>query len=415
MAKELYPKDVLMRFERYGDFDNCYANEDALRLLNKTTSVVSRYIPYSRLKEAVAETKLVFLSPEKWSDPFEKIYLRTKYYGISEGEIYEPPQIACLCFTTQKFRNSVALWKCFKTDMNQQLVRVEFYLNNFVKQICSLQKEVNVYVSVINYKLDANTIKSGCDFIRKITENIDDHTNLEELYIKSLSYKRKSFEYEREIRIFLIPKNQKSLDIDGGVFCMKNFDYKNAVKSIWVEPLPPGWILFDRARDELKFLASKISRSNLYKQQEPCKEIKLKDKVILAIINWDLTDEMNSNNVTKFVADAFQEYERNPITWIRCSKYIREKDRIKQRHLKSQISDATHIWILDYNSDASLPLDGLETDYYKITRNKIGKVGLVKSKNEVPCTVECLDPSKLSSSVDEEPITFMFLEDLIWN
>lgn len=138
-------------------------------------------------------------------------------------------------------------------------------------------------------------------------------------------------------------------------------------------------------------------------------------KIVVAIINWDMTDEMNSNNVTKFVADAFQEYERNPITWIRCSKYIREKERVKQRHLKSQISDATHIWIVDYNSDTSLPLDGLETDYYKITRNKIGKVGLVKSKNKVPCTIECLDPTKLSSSVDEEPITFMFLEDLIWN
>lgn len=416
MAKKEHLKNAFMHFEKYDNFDNCYANGDALNLLKKTNSVVSRYMPYYRFKKDVSESKLTFLSPEKWTDPFEKIYLHTKFYGISEGDVYEPSPIACLCLTTQQFRNSVAFWKCFKTDMNQQLVRVEFYLKNVVEQICSLLKNVNVYVSVMNYKLDANTIKSGCDFIRKITENIGEHTNLEELYIKSLSYKRSSFEYEREISFFLIPQNREGLSIDGnGVFCLKNFDYVRAVKKIWVEPHPPEWILLDKAREELKFLAPKVSKSILYKLQEPYNEIKLKDEVVVAVINWNMTDEMNSDNVAGYVAEAFREYKNNPVTWNRHPKYIHGDERVKQRHLKSLISKTTHIWIIDYNSDASLPLDGLITDYYIIKKDKTENFSLVKSKANAPCSVECLDPTKLPSSVDDDPITFMLLENLIWN
>ena len=163
-------------------------------------------------------------------------------------------------------------------------------------------------------------------------------------------------------------------------------------------------------------MSLKVGRSNLYRQQESCDKISLIDDVVVAVINWDMTDEMNSDNVVQYVADAFEKFQKSPIAWNHRFGYYRSTDeRKRQRELKLRVSNATRIWIIDYNSEASLPLDGLESDYYVIKKNKEGNVGLVKSKSVVPCSTLSLDSDKLPASVDDEPITFVFLEDLVFN
>lgn len=393
-----------------------------------------RFMPYSRVMQMFKENKIAFVSPDKWDDPYEKKYLNVKVNG---NEILL--NMACLCFKTSLNDNSAAFWNSVKKE-GEPVIRLTIDLCELWNVLDEFAEEndAQVYVSSVKYT-----------DLKKINEAYKNpaivKSNLEESYIRLMSLKRNAYKYEEELRVFVVWKKNN----EGKVFDdfkkdkILKIDLKKSeiVKKILLDRTLSkietavqfnlldkqgknsyreleNYLLKNKLRKNIRISKSSFEKCKITSMSiciPSCLKEKKDDKIVVAIINWDMTDEMNSNNVTKFVADAFQEYERNPITWIRCSKYIREKDRVKQRHLKSQISDATHIWILDYNSDASLPLDGLETDYYKITRNKIGKVGLVKSKNEVPCTIECLDPTKLSSSVDEEPITFMLLEDMIWS
>ena len=137
-------------------------------------------------------------------------------------------------------------------------------------------------------------------------------------------------------------------------------------------------------------------------------------KVIVAVINWDMTDEMNEDNASQYIAEAFNEYQQNPITWNRNPQSFHHiEERQKQRKLKSLVAKVNHVWKVDYNSDASIPLDGLDSDYYEIKRNGDGNVVLIKSKEKIPFSALCLDPSKLPSSVEDDAITFVLLKDLM--
>jgi len=265
-------KNDIMSFWRYGNLKNCFVNDEWL----KRDHVVSHYMPYFRFKEAVQKPKpyLLFISPEKWDDPFEKIYLHTHFSGFPGHKLYEPPKLYCLCFTKQKVKNSDAFWKCFKSDTNQQLVRVEFSLSALIKQICSLAKDFNVYVSLVDYRLQRDVIKNYSDFVVNVVDEIDEKTNLEELYIKMLSYKRSVYDYEQELRIFLVPKENKHNIKDEHYYKIENFDYASVVKKVWLEPFPSGWVTKKKMQEDLICLSDRIVQSSIYKNQKPCDEIK---------------------------------------------------------------------------------------------------------------------------------------------
>ena len=71
-------KFIPMSFERYGSFKNCYINKKVANWLKLQNPIVSRYMLYSNFKGAAEKSHLTFVSPDKWVDPFEKIYLNTK-------------------------------------------------------------------------------------------------------------------------------------------------------------------------------------------------------------------------------------------------------------------------------------------------------------------------------------------------
>lgn len=276
-AKKKNAKLTFMSFKPLRGKKNCFVNVEAEKLLEKKT-IVSRYMPYARFLQSVRSRQLVFISPEMWTDPFEKIYLES---NISNGETsisFTSKQVACLCFTKHRFGNSDAFWKTFKTNVSQQLVRVEFNIMNVIEQICSLLKgmNVNVYVSVMNYRLNCNEIKNPKKFIPKIEENVDNTTDLEKLYVKMLSYKRMAFAYEKEIRIFIVAKNDICKE---NLFSLKKMAYEKAIEKIWLEPLPSDWVSPKKAKEELedvsKILSDKIGRSSLFKKCDSCGEINL--------------------------------------------------------------------------------------------------------------------------------------------
>lgn len=272
-----------MDFVPFDGLKNCFVNKNKDRMtmkwFDRPDPTISRYMPYITFKKSVNDNCLLFVSPEKWTDPFEKIYLHAHLSGFPNIKDFIPPKVACLCFTRHLTGNSDAFWKSFKKDINQQLVRVEFSLKSLLVQLCSKLKNIHIYVSAIDYSLEQQKIKQPSLFLPSII-NLNDNKKIdqEELFIKMLSYKRMSYEYENEIRIFLVPNGNKEIQFqDNGVFRIKEFDYAAAVKKVWIEPFPSGWITKAKAKEQMPLLSSRINRSGIYKTQKPCEQILFSD------------------------------------------------------------------------------------------------------------------------------------------
>ena len=94
-----------------------------------------------------------------------------------------------------------------------------------------------------------------------------------------LSYKRQAFEYEEEMRIFLVPKKGNTLKIDHekGIYQLEKFDYFKATEHIYLEPLPSGWVTKKMVKNDLSILSEKISQSVIYKKQKECEQVSFKD------------------------------------------------------------------------------------------------------------------------------------------
>ena len=281
MAKKTY-----LDFNTYAKYSNCFVNSEAVELLKKEGSVICRYMPYSRLEKWIKESIMTFVSPNRWDDPFEKIYLNTILTNSSLRIRYKPPRIASLCFSKSLFKDSVAFWNNFKTSDSEQLVRVEFNFKKMMIQLIKLleQYDMHIYVVAVNYSLQQKIIKNKEEFVNRILRSHGNEVDAEFLYIKILSYKRKAFSFENEVRVILVP--QKKIEFDKNeCFVVEGMDYNAIIENIWLEPirLPSGWISEDSVRERLPKFKKKINQSPLYDEQEKCKKIDLEQLKIRGV------------------------------------------------------------------------------------------------------------------------------------
>lgn len=266
-------------FEPYLEYKNCFVNTAAHDWLKKGKSV-SHYMPYHRLESWIDKSVMTFVSPSRWEDPFEKIYLDATLLNFSPQKSYTPPQIVCLCFTKNSFKDSVAFWNSFKSDEYTQLVRVEFDFKKMVEQLInSLDKrKMKIYIVAVDYLQQQKNIisKNKNVFVKYIFDNSSNVGDAESFYMKMLSCKRKAFAFEKEIRIMLVPQNRtRNIDLDvDGCYPVK-IDFLSIVQKIWLEPIriPAGWVSEDFAKDRLKKLQDKIQQSPLYEKRKKCTEI----------------------------------------------------------------------------------------------------------------------------------------------
>ena len=272
-------KKIFLDFKPYPRYKNCFVNNEACDWLEKENSTVSHYMPYTRLEEWVEKSVMTFVSPSKWDDPFEKIYLGSTLLNLPLLKKYTSPQIACLCFTKKQFKDSVAFWNSFKTDESTQLVRVQFDLKKLVNQLAKIleKKKLNIYIAAVDYSLLQNSIKNKKKFISCIIEKSQNkEIDAESFYMKMLSCKRKAFAFEEEIRIMLVPQTQIRKNILDKDDCyLVKMDFQPIVQKIWLEPirLPAGWVSEDFAKERIKKLQDKIQQSQLYEKQQKCSEI----------------------------------------------------------------------------------------------------------------------------------------------
>lgn len=185
---------------------------------------ISRYIPFTRLLSELHNQTFSFVSPTKWQDPFERVFYEKTL--IINDQCYD---IRCICATYDYVYNEEAAWN--RNDSKEDIVRVSFSFQAF----CDLLEKIAInnhcqfYISIADYSQSKdNLIKKNKPQYKTIGD-----------YIQQMSFKRKAFAYENEMRIFAIFETPYLPSNDIVPFKLDAKDYENSISFVTLPPMKP--------------------------------------------------------------------------------------------------------------------------------------------------------------------------------
>ena len=165
---------------------------------------------------------LRFVEPTQWDDQYEGRFYNAKYYNDNEKrQLISPektPLLYACCFTTK--RENEAAWTLYSHNRSGLASRcVEFRLNRrelfdtlsnyaFANIDLDQGKYPSIFFGNVIYEN-----KSDIDYLHN-RNSIHYHKYFDsfslECYLDLLLLKRNAFEHEKEMRIFIVPTNQKN-------------------------------------------------------------------------------------------------------------------------------------------------------------------------------------------------------------
>ena len=185
-----------------------------------------RYVQFHHLYSNLNKDSIVFISPKKWDDPFEKKLLLID-------------NIFCICTTSNYSTNEEASWARCSINAKSPIVRVSLKFLELLKLLNRLGQANNIlfYIGVVDYSFDRKTISSIAAYYKKIKNSLTINQ-----VISLMCLKRSSFSYEDEIRIFAIPQNTKTISSDDLLkLSLKKINQKlnSIIGSVVLPPLRP--------------------------------------------------------------------------------------------------------------------------------------------------------------------------------
>lgn len=204
----------------------------------KEVPILNKYMPFKYLKENIENNKIVFVSPKTWQDPFEQIYYMAENF---EKYNYKKPNIFCMCLTENSTRNEAAAWKMYQNETDK-IIQVRFWAENMLKQLDEFCQSQNfsIYIGKINYSFFQAQIKNLYKKSNPLHTTYFPDNFSNENFLNLLLLKRSAFEFEQEVRIFLMPDDEKPDLYSKNLFYVSPFDYNNAtIYSLKIAPMLP--------------------------------------------------------------------------------------------------------------------------------------------------------------------------------
>lgn len=194
---------------------------------------VYKYMDLETAIRCLTSGTLRFAEPTQWSDKYESRFYNADYSNVCKSRDCTPRLYAC-CFTHKKA--SEAAWKtysynkaglgCRCVQFKINLKRLRLGLDSFATangfQVCE---------SLMCYDLTDKRIESLHEKKSSLYGEFFKGFSLES-YLSLLSLKRQAFDYEEEIRYFLIPKN---LDSEVNAETFVKIEWKKIVEEILVD------------------------------------------------------------------------------------------------------------------------------------------------------------------------------------
>lgn len=177
---------------------------------DRIVNTLYKYMPVSRVIDIIEKEphQIGFVSPDLWYDPYETKYLNTDY-SLLNG--YKQPKVYCFCARMDNL-NEEASWKIYKKE-NEPLLKLSIRTTDFLLSLDKFAREhtCDLFFSKVDYKLKRKEIDGlylpSSPYYHDYFDDFNDKQ-----YVRVMSLKRWAFNYENEYRIFIIPKDQKSID-----------------------------------------------------------------------------------------------------------------------------------------------------------------------------------------------------------
>lgn len=240
-------------------------------LNNKLTEkpYIHRIELLDRFYKMLESKELVFVRPTCWTDPLENIIFNARI--IREGKTFEHPakkNIYGQCWSYES--DSFALWNIYttKSDENGIIKRqTGIRITTHIKQLeqFSTNNGGVFYYGLVSYlyKNKLISLQDNKEFIEglKILE-------LNDIHIKTLLVKRKSYAYEKELRLLYVP-TLKQVDSKQDYLCRVKIEPKDFIHSLRIDP-SLSFVEFEKIKEELVdkygFASKQISQSTLNRE-----------------------------------------------------------------------------------------------------------------------------------------------------
>ena len=216
---------------------------------------------------------LSFVEPSSWFDPFEKRFYNADFSAIPT---FKKPKIFASCFTKQPTNEAAwVMYSYFKSGLASKSIRFEFnptLLYHMLNEFGDKNK-AKIVVSNVNYTLTEKTIKALHEKTSKYHNQYFSNFS-DDKFINLMLIKRKAFDYEKEIRVFILPTQETSKEV---LHVFENIERLNIkgdyiiltslVKSIIISPncTPLEREMIEKKIEEITNGAIKCRQSSLYK------------------------------------------------------------------------------------------------------------------------------------------------------
>lgn len=171
-----------------------------------------RYELFSRLKTMYNKNEIVFPSPILWKDLFEQRLLSDsflKYCFGKKGTSYRK-KIYAICCTGDGTENADAQWNTRKLEKGDFCVRYTINLWKLLNRLNSFSQNndgcVDFYLSSMSYEYSQEELMGNQHIQAMNVKKLPDKSLDDKIcyLVRAMSYKRRQFKYENEIRIWAV-------------------------------------------------------------------------------------------------------------------------------------------------------------------------------------------------------------------
>lgn len=215
-------------------------------------------------QNAMGTGTLQFSRPSEWKDPTERAFYNAE---ISPQGVIETSRVYACCIT--KAPLSEAAWITYQYGANDGCVKFSIIFNLFTKEVEKWAKNngFKFYIGETIYDEWEVIKKIGrADFVYKDNIFTSDASTME-TFLRTLLLKRKAFEYEKEIRLFLVNEGTE----DKGKTLLIDIDWKRCLNDTiyYSNDCRVGNI--NILRERAHAIDKQLEQSTIYNEKEPLK------------------------------------------------------------------------------------------------------------------------------------------------
>ena len=203
-----------------------YLNNPNIKLPEDPDTIVWKYLPLSKFLDLLLSQKLFMSRSDKFEDQYEGTFSEPTYEEIKKLSINNPEflhyykshreKVAITSWHINEYE-SFAMWQIF--TQNSEGIAIQSTVNRLKKALNS-ETQYQQYIGEVNY----------IDYKKE-------YIPFDDMFFPFL-FKRKSFQYEREVRI-LSDVTQSNIKLNDGLKI--NVDINQLIEKIYIHPKSENW------------------------------------------------------------------------------------------------------------------------------------------------------------------------------